>query len=76
MRMAKVFMNGHSQAIRLPKEFQFHSKQVAIAKRGNKLILWEVSQNLAKAYDLLTSLPNDFFAEGRFDTPPQDRESL
>lgn len=76
MRKAKVFMSGHSQAIRLPKEFQFHSKEVAIAKKGDKLILWEVPQSLAEAYHLLTSLPDDFFAEGRGDAPPQEREAL
>lgn len=76
MRMAKVFMSGHSQAIRLPKEFQFHSKKVAIAKKGNKIILWEVPQNLTEAYHLLTSLPDDFFSEGRDDALPQEREEL
>jgi antitoxin VapB len=76
MRMAKVFMSGNSQAIRLPKDFQFHSKEVAITKRGNKLIIWEMPENLAKAYHLLTSLPDDFYEEGRIDLPPQERESL
>lgn len=76
MRMAKVFISGHSQAIRLPKEFQFHSKQVAIAKKGKKLILWEVPTGLEEAFHLLTSLPDDFFAEGRDDSPPQEREAL
>lgn len=75
-RMAKVFMSGHSQAIRLPKEFKFKGKQVAIEKKGNKLILWEISKNLAEAYHLLTDLPDDFFAEGRNDTLPQEREPL
>lgn len=76
MRKAKVFMSGHSQAIRLPKEFQFHGKEVAIARKGNKLILWEVPHSLAGAYHLLTSLPDDFFAEGRQDAAPQEREAL
>jgi antitoxin VapB len=76
MRMAKVFMSWHSQAVRLPKDFIFHSKEVAIEKKGNKLILWELPENLAAAYDLLTSLPQDLFADGRVDTPPKDREEL
>ncbi|MFI5343623.1 MAG: antitoxin [Chlamydiales bacterium] len=69
-------MSGHSQAIRLPKEFQFHSKEVAIAKKGKKLIIWEIPKNLGEAYHLLTNLPEDFFAEGRLDEPPQERELL
>ena len=38
MRRAKVFTSGNSQAVRLPKDFQFHSREVAIEKRGNKII--------------------------------------
>jgi antitoxin VapB len=33
METAKVFMNGHSQAVRLPKEFRFDSKEVYIKKQ-------------------------------------------
>ena len=73
-RLAKIFMSGNSQAVRLPKEFQFHSKQVTIEKIGNKLILREIPKNIAEAYHLLTNLPDDFFAEGRIDLPPQERE--
>lgn len=73
-RMAKVFMSGHSQAVRIPKEFQFHSKQVRIAKEGNKVILWEDPESLANAFQLLASLPDEFFSKGREDAPPQERE--
>jgi len=76
MHIAKVFMSGHSQAIRLPKEFQFQSKQVAMTKKGNKLILRETSQSLAEAYRRFQKMPDDFFAQERVDTPPQERESL
>ena len=76
MRMAKIFKSGNSQAIRLPKDFQFRNKQVAIARKGKKVILWEIPQNLAEAYYLLVSLPGDFFSDGRHDMPPQERESL
>ena len=33
-RTAKVFMNNRSQAVRLPKEFQFHTPEVFIRKQG------------------------------------------
>jgi len=33
-RRAKVFMNNRSQAVRLPKEFQFNSEEVFIRKEG------------------------------------------
>jgi antitoxin VapB len=38
-RTAKIFMNNRSQAVRLPKEFQFHSKEVFIRKVGDEVIL-------------------------------------
>lgn len=36
---AKVFENGRSQAVRLPKAFRFKGKEVKIRKEGDKVIL-------------------------------------
>lgn len=38
-RTAKVFMNNRSQAVRLPKEFQFATREVFIRKEGDEVIL-------------------------------------
>jgi antitoxin VapB len=38
-RTAKVFMNNRSQAVRLPKEFQFATPEVFIRKEGDEVIL-------------------------------------
>jgi len=38
---AKVFMNGRSQAIRLPKEFRVEGDEVYITKKGGKIIIFE-----------------------------------
>lgn len=38
-RTAKVFMNNRSQAVRLPKDFQFQSREVFIRKEGDDVIL-------------------------------------
>lgn len=76
LRMTKVFMNGSSQAIRLPKDFNFHTDKVAIDKKGDKMIIWEVTKNLANAYHLLISPPDDFYKEDRKDSFPQEKESL
>jgi antitoxin VapB len=38
-RRAKVFMNNRSQAVRLPKEFQFRTDEVFIRKEGEDVIL-------------------------------------
>ena len=38
-RKAKVFMNNRSQAVRLPKEFQFRTQEVFIRKEGSEFVL-------------------------------------
>ncbi len=37
--VAKLFQNGRSQAVRLPKEFRFKGTEVRIRKQGEKVIL-------------------------------------
>jgi antitoxin VapB len=39
MVTAKVFKHGGSQAVRLPKEFRFAGKEVAIERRGIEIVL-------------------------------------
>ena len=73
---AKIFKNGNSQAVRLPKSFQFDVTEVEILRRGDEVILRKPRRNLSEAFDLLAGMPEDFFAEGRDDAPPQDREPL
>jgi antitoxin VapB len=36
---AKVFTTGRSQAVRLPKEFRFNTKEVTIERQGDALVL-------------------------------------
>ncbi len=74
MKMAKVFKCGNSQAVRLPKEFQFHSKEVEIFMQGDKVILHEKPENLKQAFELLISMPDDFFSSDRQDSLPQERD--
>jgi antitoxin VapB len=38
-KVAKVFKNGRSQAVRIPKEFRFNTDEVLIERMGEKLIL-------------------------------------
>lgn len=39
MKMAKLFQNGQSQAVRLPKEFRFEGDEVIIKRSGNAVVL-------------------------------------
>jgi antitoxin VapB len=72
----RVFKSGNSQAVRLPKEFSVRSKVLEIFRRGDEIVLREPAKGLARAFELLADLPDDFLAEGRQDMPPQHREGL
>lgn len=76
MSKARVFKSGNSQAVRLPKQFRFDVKQVEILRRGDEIILRKQKRNMAQALAVLRTLPDDFMAEGRQDSPPQKRETL
>lgn len=74
MRTTKVFKSGNSWAVRLPKDFQLEGDEVEILKRNGNIVIREIPKNLAKAFELLTKLPDDFFLDGRNDTLPQERD--
>ena len=76
MATARVFRSGNSQAVRLPKEFRVMTTELEIFRRGDEIVLREPRQGLARAFELLTQLPDDFFPDGREDTAPQAREDL
>lgn len=40
MNTAKIFLNGKSQAVRLPKEYRFKDKEVYIKKVGEVVVLF------------------------------------
>jgi antitoxin VapB len=70
---AKVFKNGRSQAIRLPKEFRVKTDEVYLKRvPGGFIVLendpWETCLEACQA------LPDDFMAEDRQQKPPQDRD--
>ena len=74
MATARVFRSGNSQAVRLPKQFRFKSKEVEIFRRGDEVVLREKPTSLARAFYLITDLPDDL--ELPKDDPPQEREGL
>jgi antitoxin VapB len=39
MDTAKLFQNGKSQAVRLPKEYRFRGTKVYVKKMGNAVVL-------------------------------------
>ncbi len=76
MRTTKVFRSGNSQAVRIPRQFQFHSEEVEILRRGNEVVLRERPRNLARVFELLAGLSPDFFKGGRKQSKPPKRSGL
>lgn len=75
MATTKIFKSGNSQAVRIPREFQFDTQEVEIFRRGDELILRKKHSDLAEAFHLLSEMPDDFMQDGRDNAPPQKRES-
>ena len=75
MQTAKIFMNGRSQAVRLPKEFRFSDNDVFIKKIGKIVILIPKDDPWASFANSLDQFTDDYM-ETR-DQPAQDsREPL
>lgn len=72
-QIAKVFMNGRSQAIRLPKEFRFDTDEVYIKKVGDEVIITALEPGWDEFFDLPSAFDDDFMAD-REDLPPQERD--
>lgn len=74
-QIAKVFKNGRSQAVRLPKEFRFKDDEVLIRKKGNDVILSPIPRSW-DAFFKETPLPSEDFMATREDLPNQVREDI
>ena len=71
-RTAKVFMNNRSQAVRLPKEFQFSTTEVFIRKQGDEVILSARPKDWS-AYLASDAVASDEFMQEVEDLPVQER---
>jgi antitoxin VapB len=63
MNTAKLFKNGKSQAVRLPKDFSFQGKEVYIKKIGNNVILIPKNNPWGTFIDSLDMFSNDFMSK-------------
>lgn len=63
METAKLFQNGSSQAVRLPKEFRFRGDRVYIKKMGEAVILLPVRNSWKSLTDSLELFTDDFMNE-------------
>ena len=65
MRIAKIFKNGRSQAVRIPKDFAYEGvTELTVHKIGEKLILEPVRKSWLTLYDEIEPLgaDDDFLA--------------
>lgn len=76
MMTAKVFKNGRSQAIRLPKECRFTSDEVAVNKIGDIVILLPKQNRLDSFQKAIDLFSDEFMADGRAMDVRQKREEL
>lgn len=72
-RKAKIFMNNRSQAVRLPKEFQFNVQEVYIRKEGDDVVLSPRPQDWT-AYLSSAPIASPSFMDGVEELAVQERE--
>jgi len=75
MDSAKLFQNGQSQAVRLPKEYRFHGNEVFIKKAHNAVILIPKEDSWRSFVESLNEFTEDYMSE-RSQPPLQEREGL
>lgn len=73
LKRASIFMNGRSQAVRLPKEFRFEGDHVFAMKDGDRVVLMPKDDRMERLLTAFGSAP-DF--PDRDQGPPQERPEL
>ena len=74
MKTAKVFKNGQSQAVRLPREFRIEGTEVYVKRSGNAVILIPMKNSWDSLTQSLDKFSDDFMVERV--QPTQEREGL
>ncbi len=59
-RVARLFANGQSQAVRLPKEYRFEGDRVHIARMGNAVVLLPWNEPWQTLFDSLDQFSEEF----------------
>jgi len=72
-KTAKIFMNGRSQAVRLPAEFRFSGREVFIERQGDAVIIKPKPLGWDDFFNRPSQVPEDFMAD-RQDPAPEKQE--
>ena len=75
METAKIFMNGRSEAVRLPKDYRFDAKEVFIKRFGDVVLLVPKKKMWNVFLEGLIDFSEDF-PGGRLTDKPQERAEL
>jgi antitoxin VapB len=76
MQTARLFINGRSQAVRLPKEYQFKGEDVYIQKIGDAVIIFPMDKEWETFLHGLNNFSDDYFSEERDQGKNQEREEI
>jgi len=76
MMTAKLFENGRSQAVRLPKEYRFKGDEVRISKIGEIVMLFPNNEEWSGFLEAAGMFSEDFLVDGRPSQDSQVREEL
>jgi len=72
MQKAKLFPNGQSQAVRLPKAFRFDADEVVIKQIGDAVLLLPLTYDKDVLLRQLALLPDEMLPDR--DQPESDTE--
>ena len=73
--MARLFKNGRSQAVRLPREFRFEGDRVRVRRAGKGVLVEPMFTDVSEWFAELDRFASDvFMPQGRLqpDTPQRD----
>ena len=76
METAKIFANGGSQAVRLPKSCRFEGDEVLLNRIGNVVILTPKDDPWGSVSTGLKMFSDDFLSKSTMDMPVQERDGL
>ncbi|MDR1797326.1 MAG: antitoxin [Clostridiales Family XIII bacterium] len=76
MRTAKLFTNGKSQGVRLPKEYRFEGSEVCVQKIGSAVIIFPKDKAAELMFSGMAGFSEDFMAENRDQGRAQKREGF
>ena len=73
MIKAKIFKNGYSQGVRLPKNFRIEGSEVSITRLGSGIVLQPIIATWENVFDKMSKIKADEILINREDTVPIDK---